>query len=322
LVKKFGKQPGTWSQVFGKDADEYFHAWFVARYIEQVAQAGRGEYPLPMYVAAALRDPLKYQDPVTYSSGGPTWNVLDIYHLAAPSIFTAAPDIYAHKDAEVIAHMNGYTRSDNPRMIVELGSSADLARYAYAALGRRTLGFAPFGFDFTGYSNFPLGAKVVDADTLAPFAAIFKALAPMNRDWAKLAYESDVWGVSEPDDRKALDIALGRWTVKVEYRQWLFGLAEWGMTKELPAGSENPRGGVAIAKLGPDEYLVTGMYARTTFALTDPKSADGTIIDRVEEGHYDHGKWVCERVWNGDQTDYGLNFTGTPTVLRIKLATY
>lgn len=322
LVKKFAKQPGTWSQVFGKDADEYFHAWYVAHYIGEVAKAGKAEYPLPMYVNAALRDPFKAQDPVTYSSGGPTWNVLDIYRVAAPEIFTAAPDIYAHKDVDVIAHMDRYTRPDNPLMIVEIGSSADFPRYAYAALGRRMLGFAPFGIDFTDYSNFPLGAKKVDAETIAPFAAVFKTLGPMNREWAKLAYESDVWGVAEPDDHAAQEIALGRWTVKVEYRQWQFGLPEWHMTTELPDGSDKPRGGVAIARLGPDEFLITGLHARATFALADPKSANGTIIDRVEEGHYDHGKWVCERVWNGDQTDYGLNFTATPAVLRIKLATY
>jgi beta-galactosidase GanA len=46
------------------------------------------------------------------------------------------------------------------------------------------------------------------------------------------------------------------------------------------------------------------------------------MFDRVEEGHYEGGKWVFERVWNGDQTDYGLNFTSVPQVLRVKLATW
>ena len=39
LVEKLGKQPGTWAQVFGKDADEFFHAWHVAHFIDQVAEA-------------------------------------------------------------------------------------------------------------------------------------------------------------------------------------------------------------------------------------------------------------------------------------------
>jgi len=47
----------TGAEIFGKDADEFFHAWHVACYINQVAAAGKAEYALPMYVNAALRDP-------------------------------------------------------------------------------------------------------------------------------------------------------------------------------------------------------------------------------------------------------------------------
>lgn len=324
LVAHYGKKQGNWKEVFGKDADEYFHAWTIASYIEDIAKAGKAAYPLPMYVNAALRDPVKPQDPSTYASGGPTWNVLDIYHLAAPSLFTAAPDIYSHNQADVIAHMDRYTRPDNPLMIVEIGSSADYARHIYAALGRRALGFAPFGIDYTGYSNYPLGAKVVDDKTIAPFAATYKVLRTMERAWAKLAFEGDVFGVSEPEDHASQTIALGRWTAKVEYQLWQFGLEAFvpKKTAGIPEGTEKPSGGVAIARLGPDEFLVTGIHARASFALADPKSANGTIIERVEEGHYKNGQWVFDRVWNGDQTDWGLNFTDTPTVLRIKLATY
>ena len=39
---------------------------------------------------------------------------------------------------------------------------------------------------------------------------------------------------------------------------------------------------------------------------------------RVEEGTFGPGgMWVTTRVWNGDQTDYGLNFTATPVLLRF-----
>jgi hypothetical protein len=47
------------------------------------------------------------------------------------------------------------------------------------------------------------------------------------------------------------------------------------------------------------------------------------MMERVEEGRYDDkGRWHFLRVWNGDQTDWGLNFTGQPQVLHVKLATY
>ena len=47
-----------------------------------------------------------------------------------------------------------------------------------------------------------------------------------------------------------------------------------------------------------------------------------TMIERAEEGHFDGNTWVFERVWNGDQTDWGLNFTSNPHVLKVKMAAY
>lgn len=322
LVKGLNKQPGTWKAVFGKDADEYFHAWSLAHYVEEVAKAGKEVYPLPMYVNAALRDPNKDQDPLTYASGGPTWNVLDIWHLTAPSIFTAAPDIYQHAYADAAGSIRQYTRPNNPLMIVEIGNSQDFARYFYSSLGNGALGFSPFGMDFTGYSNFPLGAKVVDAETIDAFARNFKLVGPMMRDWAKLAYESKVYGVAEPDDHSAQTIALGKWQAKIEYQMWEFGASDWTWLKAqsgIPAGTEKPSGGVSIAQLAPDEFLVIGYHARASFGLAD--ASGKAVYQHVEEGHYENGKWVFERVWNGDQTDYGLNFA-QPRILRVKLATY
>jgi hypothetical protein len=45
---------------------------------------------------------------------------------------------------------------------------------------------------------------------------------------------------------------------------------------------------------------------------------------KVEEGSYDAaGNWKMARIWNGDQTDYGLNLKADENVLlRVKLTTY
>ena len=324
LVQGLDKKPGTWKQVFGKDADEYFHAWSIAGYIEQVAAAGKAIYPLPMYVNAALRDPYKPQPPATYAAGGPTWNVLDIYKIAAPSLALEAPDIYSHSYAEVMGHIARYTRPDNPLFIPEIGNSPWFARFFFAALGNGAIGFSPFGVDFTKYSNHPLGSTAVNEETLAPFALNYRLFGPMMREWAKLSFESQVWGAAEPDDHKPQSINLGRWTAKIEYQQWQFGFANWDTNRKagIPPGMEKPSGGAVIARLGPDEYLVTGLHVRVSFELTGKKSKDHPMFDRVEEGRYRNGRWVFERVWNGDQTDYGLNFTSEPQVLRVKLATY
>jgi hypothetical protein len=46
------------------------------------------------------------------------------------------------------------------------------------------------------------------------------------------------------------------------------------------------------------------------------------MFDRVEEGTYREDRWAAARVWNGDQTDWGLNFASAPQILHVKLTTY
>ena len=322
LIKALGKTPGTWRQVFGKDADEYFHAWSIGRYVDQVAAAGKRELDLPMYVNAALRDPFNDQDPYTYSSGGPTWNVLDVWKAAAPSIDAIAPDIYMRESVNVRKTLDQYGRPDNALFVPEIGSDKGYARFVYDVLGRHGIGFSPFGLDQTGYSNYPLGAKTVDAQTLENFAVHYRLLAPMARQWAKLAFEGNVWGAGEADDRKAETLKLGeRWTASVSYGEWQFGAIDqpWMGKAEKQPGREIPDGGALIAQLSPNEFLVTGYRARVSFG-----SAKGErfMMARVEEGHFENGQWVFDRLWNGDQTDYGLNLTTLPQVLKVKLATY
>jgi hypothetical protein len=44
-----GAASGSWAEVYGPYADEYFHAYSIASYIEVLAKAGRAVYDLPMY---------------------------------------------------------------------------------------------------------------------------------------------------------------------------------------------------------------------------------------------------------------------------------
>ena len=322
LVKAMGKKPGTWSQVFGKDADEFFHAWSIGRFVDEVAAAGKRELPLPMYVNAALRDPFNYQDPYSYSSGGPTWNVLDVWKAAAPSIDAIAPDIYMRESVNVRKTLEQYARPDNALFVPEIGSDKGYARHVYDVLGRHGIGFSPFGLDQTGYSNYPLGAKTVDAQALENFAVHYRLLAPMAREWARLAYEGNVWGVGEADGGKAETLALGdRWNARITYGEWQFGSIEapWMAKAEKQPNREVPDGGALIAQLSPNEFLVTGYRARVTFGSAKDERF---MMARVEEGHFENGKWVFDRLWNGDQTDYGLNLTTVPQTLKVKLATY
>ena len=81
-----------------------------------------------------------------------------------------------------------------------------------------------------------------------------------------------------------------------------------------------------VAQTGPLEFVVTGFDASVSFV--QPAPADGKPqtqqleILRAEEGQYVNGTWQMARIWNGDQTDRGLNFrSGSPQLIRIRLHT-
>ena len=133
ILAAMGKKPAGpnvanvgWKEAFGKDADEFFHAWAVARYVGEVAAAGKAEYPLPLYANAALRDPIAPGPTVNWESGGPTDDVLPIWKAAAPALDLLAPDIYMDDYAKVDKVMELYRRPDNPLLIPEISNAPAL----------------------------------------------------------------------------------------------------------------------------------------------------------------------------------------------------
>ena len=317
LVHALKTKPGTWQQVFGKDADEFFNAWSIASYIGKVAAAGKAEYPLPMYCNAALRDPFHPGAPGAYESGGPTDNVLDIWKAAAPAIDLLAPDIYLPEYEKYTRVLELYQRPDNALFVAETGNSIPYARYFFAVLGHQAIGFSPFGMDFTGYNNYPLGAAKVDPETVAGFAVNYELVRPMARKLAELSMHGKLHGVSEDPANHEQTMDLGAWRATVTY-----GLPQFGPAKS-PPGNPQPMGGVVIGELGPNEFLVAGFHARVSFDVTDRSRKLKMQFVRVEEGTFqEDGTWKFLRIWNGDQTDWGLNLTSAPQVLRVRLATY
>jgi len=315
VLKVLDKQPGSWPQVFGADADEYFYAWSIARYVNQIAAAGKAEYPLPLYINVATRDPF-HGTPGSYESGGAVDRVLPIWKAGAPAIDAIGPDLYNPDYAVYTKLLDIYHRPDNAMLIPENGNKPEYARYVYAALGHEAIGFVVFGMDQTGFSNAPLGAPKIDDAALAPFALIYGTFTPMDRELAKLNFEGKVQAVAENPADHYQTLHFGDWDALVS-----FGLPEFGHQDDKGATGNDPvDGGAMVAQLGPDEFLVTGVHARVDF-LTTLAGKQRQFV-RVEEGKYKDGVWHFERIWNGDQTDYGLNFTSASQVLKVTVATY
>lgn len=316
MNKRSQRANASWKEVFGKDADEFFHAWAVASYTGEVAAAGKAEYALPLFVNVAVRDPITPGEAGTYESGGATDNVLAIWKIAAPAVDILAPDLYMDDLAKVQKVLAFYGGADNPLFIPEVANVPEYARFFFAALGHGAIGFSPFGVDYTGVSNFPLGAKTVNEESLLPFALNYRVVAPMMRELAKLGFEGKVKGVAERRGSPAQSLDFDGWRVSVVYGAGQFGPAT------LAAGNPEPMGGALIVQLGEDQFLVTGFHCRVDFQSSGPASSKQRDYLRVEEGAYEKGVFKVRRNLNGDQTDWGLNFEAVPQVLRITLGRY
>jgi hypothetical protein len=90
-----------------------------------------------------------------------------------------------------------------------------------------------------------------------------------------------------------------------------------------PKGNNPADGGVVILELGPDAFLIAGHHARVDFTPAFAPDKKRLWL-KVEEGSYDAaGNWKTVRIWNGDQTDYGLNLKADENVLlRVSMTTF
>ena len=101
VLKSMHKPSGTWRQVFGFEADQYFEAYSVARYINTIAAAGKAELNIPMYCNVWVQYPRGYQirghvlPGFDYPSGGPAQPNIDLWKAVATSLDILGPDIYS-----------------------------------------------------------------------------------------------------------------------------------------------------------------------------------------------------------------------------------
>ncbi len=299
---------GTWKQVFADRADEYFHAWCVARFIGRVAAAGKAEYALPMYVNAALRDPLSNPPATQYESGGPTDNVIPIWKAAAPAIDLVAPDIYLSGSEKILKVLDLYNRTDNTLFIPEAGLNSLNAKYLYEVIARDGIGFSPFGIDNKGGAE----TKVKMDERLAPFAQEYIMAAPMMRELAQWGFEGKIKAVIERENHATQTINLGAWQAVVYF-------GGDGRANAAPV-YEEPTGKAMFIQLEENKFIIIGTRCHITFNPSGNNTGMPWQYLKVEEGYFESEAFKSLRILNGDETDWGgPGFGSTPTVLQVTL---
>src|SRR5690606_28251475 len=64
------RPPGSWPEMFGDSAGEVMTAWSIARYIDRLAEAGKGIYDIPMVLNVWLGETGWRVPGDNYPSGG------------------------------------------------------------------------------------------------------------------------------------------------------------------------------------------------------------------------------------------------------------
>jgi len=329
LTRTMHLPTGTWQHVFGADADESFNAYSIAHYIDQVAAAGKAEYPLPMYCNVWFAYPvhaLENRDHPSpgqeYPSGGPQQANIGIWKATAPNIDLLAPDFYSDDFTLFKTIAATYARADNPLMVPESQLGPNFGRYFFYALGHGAIGFAPFGIDRPAMVNEPANPLPVAPGTTiltvpSQNFALLNSIAP---EIAQLNLEGKLFTAVEEKNipaRQSIHLPTADAVVSFGFPQ---------PDGAFPPGTPTQQGRVLVAQLGPLDFLVTGFESSVTFTVPAAELAKNPNqqleILRAEEGTYIDGVWHATRILNGDETDRGLQFRGaTPPVVRIHLHT-
>lgn len=302
-AKRDNREAGTWEEVFGPgpQTDELFMAWHFGRYVDRVAAAGKAEYPLPMYVNAALVRPGYV--PGQYVSAGPLPHLLDVWRAAAPSIDFLAPDIYFPNFVE---WTEKYVRSGNPLFIPEAnraGAPEAAANALYAFGEHDAIGFSPFGIENTpNPATNPIARAYSLLQGLAPLILEHQGRGTMAGVRPRVSFTGEV-------DDSAQSLPLGDYVFNVSFKD-PFG----------PSGRTADHGALIIA-LAPDELVVAGTGVTITFEPRGPGAPIAGILD-VQEGRYENGRWVGGRWLNGDEDHQGRHVRIPPgqfAIQRVRL---
>ncbi|MES1217467.1 MAG: DUF5597 domain-containing protein [Bacteroidota bacterium] len=294
---------GNWETIFGKSpaTDELFQAWHYAKFTNAVADAGKKEYPLPMFVNAALN--YRNVQPGQYPSAGPLPHIMDIWQAAAPSIDILCPDFYN----PYFKHYNDlYTRRNNPLFIPEIRfETSNAAKVLYAIGHYHAMGFSPFSIESTKEpKDEPIGKS-------------YSILSQLSSEILKYQGTGKMEGVLLDTQMKKQEIVSSNYKLAVAHDYTL----GWSPDASKP---DWPMTGGIIIQEGDNDFIIAGTGIVITFSVNNSTNSIAGIL-QADEGIYKNGKWQPGRRMNGDQDHQGRHIripAGEWSIQRVKLYQY
>jgi hypothetical protein len=309
------EKAGTWTEVFGPYAAETFAAYYQARYLNRVAEAGKREFPLPMFLNAwsDIQDGF-YEPGFSHPSGGPTTRMLPLYKAVATAIDWISPDIYKRNYVQYIEEATPYTRPDNPLFIPETGRDLVFCRSMFYVLGDlKGIGVSVFGIE--GSPGAAADAAVPDSlqDLAATYSVLSRA-APLLAEAKKFG---KLRSAVEQEGAAAVVLDFGDYEAMAQ-----FGPMHYGYGGARAAGTSKTTGRVLIGQTGPEEFVIAGFDATINFRPRYGSPAPRADFVNAEEGYYENGVWKAVRQLSGDQIFFGLRVPSAGAVVKVKLMKY
>jgi hypothetical protein len=275
------KTSGNWEAVFGKSqyCDEFFMAWNYAGYVNKVADAGKKEYPIPMYANAWL-DQVENPKPGDFPSGGPLSYVMDIWKARQTGIDIFAPDLYA---PEFDYRCQKFTQRGNPLFIPEMNSSDDGARNIFVAIGKyNAIGVSPFGID-----------HMKDPEKFG-FTKSYHVLEQLSPLILEKQPKKEVIGFVVDEKNPTITYKMNGYTLEITLDE------VFGHTAKLGYG--------IVMTDGPNKFIGAGSGFRVLFHPLKTDSKDIIGVSDIDEGVFKDGAWDAGRRLNGDESDQGRSW--------------
>lgn len=334
-VAQYAGKGGSWEEVFGFDADEFFTSYWIGAYIEQVVLAGRTVTALPLYTNVWLGEMHNRVPGIDYPSGGAVCKTIPVFRLAAPHLQTISPDIYL-QDQQTWNELNrAYQDGVHPYYIPELlPSGLSVGRAMNAVVHHGLCGVHLFGIDMITDRE---GNVIPRMQEVADGMRTLRAMEPLI---TRYQGSGKLYDVLQLEGMSEQYIDFGNYIGSVRFDSTngdpMAKKTDRVMDNRHPAAlAEERRGKGLIWYDGKGTFYLAGnnyrlmlfpkkQVTRTTSTIhaSDFLNQRCQYVLSVQEGDLDQECVFTPRVRrNGDEADYGFWVTPDIGVLRVEMDT-
>ena len=317
IFEKNGATEGrSWQETFGFDAAEIFSAWQVARYVNEVAQAGKAVHALPLYVNVWVREVGTQIAGLDFPSGGATTLVMELWKRFAPAVDCICPDLYFDDDATYAGLCDSYHRTDNLLYVPESRADERNGMHVLLALQKHGLcGIHCFAVDSVFDRD---GALLPAAKAFGDTVAVLCKMKPLLEKYLGTPH---LYAVVQQEGMGGQLLDFGDYLGKVDFFDSITDEPYLHLDFAHDGTGERPQKGKGlIVYEGEGSFYLAGQgYKLTLLEKTSPEEMAELLVyhktlatrnifyREVQEGYFDEaGRFVPQRRRNGDETDTGL----------------